>query len=66
MKDIEDMVKKFNEAMAPMENAFMAQVIKFREIGYGRMKQLIQKHWDIELEKDYQKNKREHPEWFTK
>ncbi len=42
-------IRKFNEAVAPVERAFMDQVQVFRDIGYGRMRQLIQERWYLEL-----------------
>lgn len=35
-----------------MEKNFIDQVEKYKLMGYGRMKQIIQKIWDIKLEKN--------------
>lgn len=42
-------VDEFNKRIAPVEDAFMVYVDAYKALGYGRMIQLINKHWEIEL-----------------
>lgn len=48
-EDPADIINRFNEAIAPIENEFMSCVEKYRELGFGRMIQIITKKWDFEL-----------------
>lgn len=42
-------VEEVNRRLKPIEDAFMGYVSAYHVIGYGRMIQLIQEHWNSQL-----------------
>lgn len=48
-EEAQRIIDEFNRKIKPAEDAFMAYVFAYRTLGYGRMIQLIQAHWDNEI-----------------